>query len=368
MGEVLLGLPGPWAKDNREEADHYTTKIGGLPDWPIPEVDIQAKLLECGSCGSCLCLVMQLYAPLSSETLTIEERTIYVLGCTTEKCGNNPLSWRVLRVQKSNCGEASSPKDEHSSMEPPSVPESSNKWLDDIWTDSPFGDDIDNEGVNLEELGRALSEAANLVSHSRKQTSHLQHEVKMVSPVKPIARLADTKRPVVPCFYTYCQKESSPGHVSTISSNNSFSIKDKECDLDNAREDETWEEEGYEYDQALFVDRTFMKFKKRLDAYPEQCFRYSYGGRPLLASKELKVPPKCELCGAFRQYEVQLMPPLLHFLREASSDSYTHSLHCWEWMTLIVYTCSKNCSHVVADGNSNSSWTVAEETVLVQSE
>lgn len=31
MKEVILGLPGSWAEDNLEIADHYSTKIGGLP-------------------------------------------------------------------------------------------------------------------------------------------------------------------------------------------------------------------------------------------------------------------------------------------------------------------------------------------------
>ncbi|EMS62817.1 hypothetical protein TRIUR3_04045 [Triticum urartu] len=57
--EVHLGLPGPWAEDYREKADHYTTKIGGVPDWPAEDVGTEAESLQCKLCGTRLCLVAQ---------------------------------------------------------------------------------------------------------------------------------------------------------------------------------------------------------------------------------------------------------------------------------------------------------------------
>ncbi|KAF9617708.1 hypothetical protein IFM89_038208 [Coptis chinensis] len=337
MGEVILGMPGPWAKDYREAADHYTTKIGGFPKWTLDRFSRKR-----GACGSRLCLVVQLYAPVFSDTVKIEERVIYVFGCSMQKCGSNPLSWRALRVQKTNNKESSVSSKEVTSSGRTSAPISNNKWLEDIWSDD-CGDDVNNDDVDMEKLSRALSEASHIASLTKKQNSRQQPEsVKTASPLHPIVQLTDLKTPVVPCFYIYPQDESLPGKFSVVCSNiSSLSIKENAGDTDDQREEEKWEEEGYEYDRALFVDRTYMKFKKRLDAYPEQCFRYYYGGKPLLATKESDVPAKCRHCGASRHYEMQLMPPLLFFLREASDGLSTLSPEHWEWMTLFVYTCSK---------------------------
>ncbi|KAF8404495.1 hypothetical protein HHK36_009380 [Tetracentron sinense] len=273
-------MPGPWAKDNHEPSDHYTTKIGGLPDWPIPNMTIRPDLLECGACGSSLCLIAQVHAPVSSDISKIEERLIYVFGCVMEKCGSSPLSWRALRVQKYYSGEESSGTCQEvgslsaSSM---SVLNPNNQMEDDLWRHGSREevDDENNEDVDLEELGRALSAAACLASHSKKQNSN-RHPKSVVkcSPIRPTTGVIDTNIPVVPCFYIYYQEEPSSRDITAVCSNySSLSIKENQSDPDDHEEEGTWQEEHYEYDRALDVDRTYLKFKKQMDAYPEQCFR-----------------------------------------------------------------------------------------------
>ncbi|CAK9137406.1 unnamed protein product [Ilex paraguariensis] len=373
MGEVILGMPGPWADNNYESSDHYTTKIGGLPDWPVPNIAINPDLLKCSACGSNLCLVVQVYAPSESKTLTIEERVIYVFGCIMPKCGSSPGSWRALRVQKSVCGkESNAPRPEVSPPPESSLSSLKTNWLEDLWTSSSREEDNDgnDNDIDLEELGRAISEAASLACHSKKQGSkcHTEATVKR-SPVERAARGIDHNTPVLPCFYVYAREEAFLKEVTATFSNfPSLSIKENQSNLDDHVQEETWEEESYEYDRALNADRTYLKFKKRLDAYPEQCFRYLYGGKPLLASREAGDPGICSLCGGSRHYEMQLMPPVLYFLQEATDDSFKHSLDNWNWMTLIVYTCSKSCSNSAIEEYNSDGWSVAPEAVVVQYE
>ncbi|CAJ2641656.1 unnamed protein product [Trifolium pratense] len=356
MGKVLLGMPGPWADDYREPSDPYTTKIGGLPDWPLPKDAINTDLLRCATCANSLSLVAQIYAPLSHH-----HRILFIFGCVSSKCAT---SWRVLRLQKLADVETS----QHKQVE----------------VQNPnSGDDEDesDDDMSFEELANALYQAGTLASSnskskSKKQKKKRQHKFPTSSPYpEPTTASEDVNNhndiPVVPCFYIYTQEEPSTWDFSSVcSSYSSLSIKENGNSAeDNMQAEETWEKEQYEYDKALTADRTYLKFKKRLDAYPEQCFRYSHGGKPILAVANDINPGSCGLCGKPRQFEMQLMPPLLYFLQEALADNQRQMVENWDWMTLLVYTCPESCCEdKQVNSNSNNGWIIAEEAVVAQCE
>ncbi|KAL9260547.1 Programmed cell death protein 2-like-like protein [Drosera capensis] len=368
MGEVILGMPGAWADNALEASDHYTTKVGGFPDWPYPKLFLTSHVLRCSSCGSGMCLIAQVYAPVSGVNLKINERVIYVFGCTGLLC----RSWCAVRVQKSESNvDSESVQKQTASTDVPSETVPNTKWWDDACSFASGGvDDLtDDDDMDLEELGKALSQAGGVASGSSRQNlkKEVESSQKTRNQVPRPIEVEFSKNRVLPCFYIYTEQEkSSKNDTALCPIWSSLSIKDKGDADDGQSQQETWEPEGYEYDRALNADRTYLKFKKRIDAYPEQCLRYSLGGRPLLATGELGDPGACSLCGGPRHYEMQLMPPLLYFLQEAAVKWQKDLLDHWNWMTLIVYTCQKSC-HTKTDEDGND-WIIAEEAVIAQYE
>lgn len=373
MGGTLLGMPGPWAEDYREKADHYTTKIGGLPDLPVSEMELGSNWLKCVSCGGRLCLVAQVYAPISLSTMKIEERVIYILGCPTPKCRGNSRSWRALRLQKCddevqsrNSTQKTIPSEENSC----SVSKAGDWWEEGLLDNSAQEQVVGSEdALDLNELAFALSQAATLASTSKKQKGSVNSKTSRKGSMTK-AREKDVTIPVIPCFYIYSEEECSSSKISTFCSHYaSLSLEENKNVSSEHEEEEKWEGETYEYDRALGADRIYLKFKKHIDAYPEQCFRYSYGGKPLLATTKREEPESCKVCGSERQYEMQLMSPLLYFLHEAAADSSTSLPDEWSWLTLIVYTCSNSCCpSTCREKCGGCCWGVAEEAIVIQDE
>lgn len=184
---MILGMPGQWAKNFFESSDHYTTKIGGLPDWPISEMFIKSDLLKCVLCGERLCLIAQIYAPISTERSNIDERVIYLFGCIIPKCGSQPKCWRALRVQQCN-GEPI--YDNHQDSKPNTNCSGEGKLFV-----SPSGvsfeenqvccnDEVIEEAyddLDFDELARQLSEVSFQVVQSKKEKSSLSLEVNQKS-------------------------------------------------------------------------------------------------------------------------------------------------------------------------------------------
>jgi pre-rRNA-processing protein TSR4 len=74
-------------------------------------------------------------------------------------------------------------------LAPPSVSVSNTSWWEG------FGDE-DGEGMDLEELGKALSEAATFASHSKKpQSNHHSETIMKPTPVSPRRRIMDANTP-----------------------------------------------------------------------------------------------------------------------------------------------------------------------------
>ena len=79
---------------------------------------------------------------------------------------------------------------------------------------------------------------------------------------------------VLPCFYLYNEEEQSFNERNDLHKQcSSLSIEDSLNIPADSCVEERWDDESYEYDRALGADRIYLKFKKRLEAYPEQCIR-----------------------------------------------------------------------------------------------
>ncbi|KAL2628954.1 hypothetical protein R1flu_013640 [Riccia fluitans] len=399
--EVSLGLPGAWADESNELADHYTTKVGGQPDWPGTLVPlIKSDQLKCGSCGGYLSLVTQVHAPLTSDGLNFPERTLYILGCPAQGCGISQTSWRTIRVQKNTLEdpapeiegivERAESNDSSRSGAPDPIDlewggtsrrqDEDDRTQGDWWGDNPWDLPVEEssyeiESMNLQELQSSLTEAARVAAtvpgtQNRSNTRRL-------NPGTVVRRNPDRIiLPVLSCFYIYTQAESTgvgPSTSGTHPQRDLQTLGENEGPGDeNEDSGEMWGSEDYEPDQALYADRTYLKFKKKLDYHPEQCFRYSFGGRPLYATDERSDPANCTACGGPRVFEVQLMPPLLYYLQQAHRDlpPTSYGPEDWEWHTVLVFSCAQSCiqeeSQQLTVLGEKTDWSFIEEATILQ--
>lgn len=106
-------------------------------------------------------------------------------------------------------------------------------------------------------------------------------------------------------------------------------------------------------------DKDFRKFRKECSKAPKQVIRYRRNGIPLwIADKEKTVQalienvPPCNICGSQRQYEFQIMPQMLNYLKDPNVD----------WGVLAIYTCPKSCP-LTEEKNYNEEFVIKQDIV-----
>lgn len=110
-------------------------------------------------------------------------------------------SWKAIRVQKHYIEKE--PKAVLREVAPltssyTSVPETNSWWDKDLSANGFTEEDDDgtDEEIDLEELGKALSEAASVALNSKKQNKNLHQEtVAKPLPLSPTTKVTDTRTP-----------------------------------------------------------------------------------------------------------------------------------------------------------------------------
>ena len=447
---VMLGFAGRMVGGG-ERLDHYTTKVGGAPDWPPARAaaadatgaDCSSEppeaMTACDACGTQMALVVQAHAPLTSGELPdgalAPDRTLYLMTCFHPACpraGANASRWKCLRAQRrDNAAVTAANAAANATLAPDPAAASSTAPADaregaavgavgddwgasasasasaDDWGASAADDWGADAGVDAEmdHLSSALDALATDPTSAREKSETKRRsrgaadepgpgpgptedfapprrrargptlpEFYLVADWEPDASLAsaltpteraDTERLLV--RYAAAEGIASEGNDDAAAAAAAIAAA-AAAPASAAAADAEWSGEGYEAGTAEGLDRRYLKFSKRLRRAPEQCVRYAFGGAACWpadgASPESRAP-RCARCGAPRTCEMQLMPPLLHFVAQAHEWSgagegrgalRAEALDAWDWQTVAALTCSRSCGGAAADGETE--WTL----------
>nr|SVE70285.1 EOG090X0266 [Daphnia similis]SVE70909.1 EOG090X0266 [Daphnia similis] len=148
----------------------------------------------------------------------------------------------------------------------------------------------------------------------------------------------------LPEYEIIIEDEKIEEKASKLSSSDETELKEFEKILKaknpTFQDDETLSESLEESVADVQEDKIFLKFKEKIDSYPDQVLRYGKGETPLWVS-DSNAPsmiPNCEYCGSERRFEFQIMPQVLNYLQlDNISEGGV------DWGTLLIYVCKNNC-------------------------
>nr|PIL97070.1 programmed cell death protein 2, c-terminal domain-containing protein [Toxoplasma gondii COUG] len=176
---------------------------------------------------------------------------------------------------------------------------------------------------------------------------------------RPSSQSKDT--PLLPAFFIEVDEE--PMEESTAQKRLDERARELWSDYQRRDDDNSLAQED-EADRAFFgggafqneeyeaaEDKVLQAFQRRLSRNPQQIIRYSFGGKPLWIRTDgiaagSQEPSRCERCGARRVFEMQLMPTLIHTVKQKCPGIDSTLLKKGvspNWGTVVIFTCSEDC-------------------------
>lgn len=285
----------------------------------------------------------QAYAPLEPPTgPPLPERFLYLLACLAPACRAAPGgSWRLLRAQL-GAEAVGRPAGQTVPAVPPSAPPAALDWgTEAAWGE---GETAAPDALSLAALGAAL-EAAQVAG--RAADAAPRERSRRDGGAAPAVE--EPGGVALPSFYLAAVDEPEAGGRDAQGDRAAALAAQYAAAEGTLSEagggEEAWVGEEYEGPTVRGVDRTGLKFSKRLARCPSQCARYGCGAPPLWPSARRPPALPCARCGGGRVVEGQLMAPLLAFLGEGVTEGHplAPALADWDWATVALLTCAAGC-------------------------
>ncbi|XP_050539325.1 programmed cell death protein 2 [Daktulosphaira vitifoliae] len=320
MASVVLGTinRNAYVDKSKLTSRFFPSKVGGKPAWLDLRYILEAEKMICTKCKIPLVFLCQLYAPIDEPGFQGQcfHRMLFVFFC------NDCISDRTFLVLRSQL----SIKNDYYSDAPPKVndPEITSESWD----------------VKLCKICgcKATVEYENMYC----SLYHKKFDISSES--------TDKKIVILPEYEINEDVDDGSSENDDDESSNNDESSDEYCedtnnsigtlhDIENI--DEALLEMAYSGDKD---DVYFEKFKNTIASVPGQIIRYDRLGIPLwICSKCIpqsnEIPP-CSYCGSERQFEFQIMPQILYYLKLPEIPAK----ESFNFGVLAIYTCPKSCN------------------------
>ncbi|EPS59292.1 hypothetical protein M569_15516, partial [Genlisea aurea] len=315
---------------------YFPSKAGGAPAWLNPLDLPSGKSSLCDFCGKPLQFLLQVYAPLSSESAF--HRTVFIFMCPSMACllrdqheqwkryPEIPLrSVKVFRCQlpRVNPFYSEEGPDENGTQEPMTPGATLCKWCG-TWK----GDKICS-GCRTARYCSSIHQTAHWRSH---KSSH-----KVLCRQKPetsSARESESAAASNTLWPEYALAiDEEPELEQPSNPDGSLVLSDLKSHVDESMEMMKMQRNN--------GSKSWASFQERVSLAPDQVLRYcSSQAKPLWPGSGGQPSkydiPNCSHCGGPRRFEFQVLPQLLYFFHVEEDDAA-------DWSTIAVYTCQSSC-------------------------